>query len=221
MSNGIAAVVLAAGMSRRMGQPKALLPLGGMPMIARVVEPLGVIEAIDPIVVVTGHQANEVVDSLGGAAVEFVHNPDYEVGGMLSSVKAGCRAVAQRCCAFFLVLGDQPLVEPSTYRELLSGDTGLWPVRAVAHGQAALGAMVQPTFDGRGGHPILLSSECIDGILALPDDGTLKDFTARIDATEIPVDDPGVLADIDTPQDYDLAVQKFLTDRSNLCQSKV
>src|SRR3954468_1634613 len=80
----IAAVVLAAGMSRRMGRPKALLPLGGLPLIVRVVEPILSLQVISPIVVVTGHHADQVKHAMDGCDVELVHNRDYEAGGMLS-----------------------------------------------------------------------------------------------------------------------------------------
>ena len=81
MPKRIAAIVLAAGLSRRMGRPKALLPLGGLPMIVRVVEPILAIGSIDPVVVVTGHQASQVVGAMDGCGVEFVHNSDFESRG--------------------------------------------------------------------------------------------------------------------------------------------
>src|SRR5262245_33221773 len=102
-------------MSRRMGRPKALLPLGGLPLIVRVVEPTVSVGSIHPIVVVTGHHADQVMHAMDGCDVQFAHNPDCENGGMLSSVKTGIRAVRDRCDAFFLVLGDQPLIRSDTY----------------------------------------------------------------------------------------------------------
>jgi len=203
-----------------MGRPKALLPLGGLPMIVRVVAPIRSLQSIHPIVVVTGHQAEQVIGAMDGCDVEFVHNQDYEAGGMLSSVKTGCRAVANRCDSFFLVLGDQPLVTTQTYR-LLCRDMGLWPMPSGLHGPEARVTITQPTFQGQRGHPILLSSDCIPQILALPDDATLKTFTQRIDAREIAVHDPAVLSDIDTPLDYDRAVEQFQAHRSEPCNSKV
>src|SRR5207237_129319 len=65
--------------------------------------------------------------------------------------------------------------------------------------------LTQPTFNGRRGHPILLSVDAIDEILSLPSDATLKDYTRRVAAHEVGVDDPGILTDIDTPEDYDRA----------------
>jgi molybdenum cofactor cytidylyltransferase len=213
----IAAIVLAAGMSRRMGRPKALLPLGGLPMIVRVVEPMLATGFIDPIAVVTGYQREQVIGAMDGCDVQFAHNPDYERGEMLSSVKVGCCAVEGRCDAFFLALGDQPLVEVETYHALINGDMGLRPM---PHGPARV-TMIQPNFDGRRGHPILFSCDCIPEILSLPLDATLKTFTQRIEAHEIEVDDPGVVTDIDTPEDYERAVEQFRAHRSESCKQKV
>ncbi|HEX3358945.1 MAG TPA: NTP transferase domain-containing protein, partial [Tepidisphaeraceae bacterium] len=80
----IAAVVLAAGSSRRMGSPKALLPLAGVPMIARVIETISSLPEIQPIVVVTGHAADDVSLALADFNLHLVHNPDYAQGEMLS-----------------------------------------------------------------------------------------------------------------------------------------
>ena len=209
MSERIAAVVLAAGMSKRMGKPKALLPLGGLPMIARVIEPLVKIGSVEPIVVVTGHHAEQVRGAMDGCDVQFVHNPNYESGGMLSSVKAGCRAIVDRCDAFLLLLGDQPLLTLETYRKLLA-----LPLAA--------SRIQQPCFNGKRGHPILFRADCIDDILALPGSATLKTFTQQIsDARLIEVDDSAVVTDIDTPQDYDRALLEYQAHRSEPCQPKV
>jgi molybdenum cofactor cytidylyltransferase len=216
VSNRIAAVVLAAGMSRRMGRPKALLPLGRMSMIVRVVEPLLEIGSIDPIIIVTGSHAEQVTGAMDGCTVEFAQNWDYQLG-MLSSVKVGCRAVRDRCDGFLLLLGDQPLVRTSTLLQLLHRDMGLRPMLDRSHGPEARVTMVQPCYRGRRGHPLLFTADCIESILALPEDQTLKTFTQTIDASFIGVDDPGVVTDIDTPEDYELALQQF---RSELCTQK-
>jgi molybdenum cofactor cytidylyltransferase len=199
----IAAVVLAAGMSRRMGRPKALLPLGGQTLIARVVETIRASGVVGTIVVVTGHQEEQIEHELPDCNVQFVHNSDYADGEMLSSVKVAVRAIANQCDAFFLVLADQPLVNASTYQMLARHD----------------GLIVQPTFDGKRGHPILIRANAIDEILSLPRDATLKTFTSthRDQTKEIPVDDPGILTDIDTPTDYDRAVQIVSAHRSSSC----
>src|SRR5437867_1049798 len=84
----VAAVVLAAGMSRRMGSFKPLLPFGDRPLIWRVVQSVIESNAVDYILVVTGHQSGDVEAALAGLPVQFVHNPEYELGGMLSSIQS-------------------------------------------------------------------------------------------------------------------------------------
>jgi molybdenum cofactor cytidylyltransferase len=163
---------------------------------------------------VTGHEAQQVRSVVDIPRVEFAHNSHYESGEMLSSVKTGCLAIRQRCDWFFLVLGDQPLVQSSTYRHLL--DTKRTDQSAEARIR-----MVQPTFQSRRGHPILLASDCIDEILTLPADATLKTFTQRIQPRLVEVDDPGVVSDIDTPEDYDRALAQLQAHRSESCNSKV
>lgn len=192
----IAAVVLAAGMSLRMGQLKMLLPFGEKPMLARVVENLLATENISPIVVVTGHAKEEIEAALRVYRVVRVPNLDYAAGGMLSSVQTGVRALPAGCAAFLLALGDQPMVRPDTLRKLL-----------VAWHQSRA-AIVLPTHDGKRGHPVLFSSALILEIIALSAEATLKTVVTRHAAgvEEIPVDDPFVLLDIDTPEDYQRAL---------------
>ena len=115
----VAAVVPAAGMSRRMGRPKPLLPLGAVPMVVRVVETLFAAGGLEPLVVVTGHGREHVEAALSLLPVEFFHNPDYERGEMLSSVQAGIRAVAGRAGAVVLALADQPAVTPEIVAALV------------------------------------------------------------------------------------------------------
>lgn len=174
-------------------------------MIARVIEPILAVGSINPIVVVTGHLPEQIQQAIAACNLQFVHNPDFDEGEMLSSVKTGVAAVARCCDAFFLVLGDQPLIQAATYDALSKN--------------LILGKIVQPTFTGKRGHPILLSSTFVNDILALPASATLKDFTSahRGDAIEIAVNDSGITTDIDTPEDYHRAVQEFSTHRSRPC----
>src|SRR5438309_6489053 len=88
-AGNVAAVVLAAGMSRRMGSFKPLLPFGDRPLIWRVIESVIESESVNHILVVTGHQSADVKGALAGLPVQFVHNPEYELGGMLSSIQTG------------------------------------------------------------------------------------------------------------------------------------
>jgi molybdenum cofactor cytidylyltransferase len=198
-----AAVVLAAGQSRRMGRPKALLPLAGKPILAHVLDTLRAAGCIGPVIVVTGHQPQDLEPILRGRAVERVHNGNFERGGMLSSVQAGLAAVAGRAEAVFVVLGDQPLVRPRTLRTMASAYAARRPRGVI------------PTCDGRRGHPVLLCAGGIDQILALPEGATLKTYTAGHNERmlELPVIDPAVLHDIDTPADYAAALARVERER--------
>ncbi len=191
-SQTVAAVVLAAGMSQRMGRLKPLLPFGDRPMLARVVESISAAEDISPILVVTGHAAQEIAAAVGEYNLRTVPNADYATGGMLSSVQTGARALPPDCAAFFLVLGDQPMIRPATFRALRAA----WAVSDAP--------IVAPTYEGKRGHPVLFAARCLPEILALPADATLQTVVARHAAqrVEVPVPDPAILADVDTPEDY-------------------
>ncbi|HLJ56581.1 MAG TPA: nucleotidyltransferase family protein [Chthonomonadaceae bacterium] len=192
-----AAIILAAGQSRRMGRLKMLLPFGDRPMLARVIESLAVCSAVGPILVVTGHAAEEIRDAVGEYdAVRWVHNPDHAAGGMLSSVKAGVAALPEGCPAFFLALGDQPLVRSATLDALANR----W--------DAESRPIAIPTYEGRRGHPVLISARFAGEILALGETETLKTLINRHEdlISESVVDDPGAVSDVDTPDEYERAL---------------
>jgi len=202
-SDRVAAVVLAAGRSRRMGSSKALLDLGGQPLIARLLQTILDCAAIDRVIVVSGYQPAAIHQVVADLGVDLVHNPDYESGGMLSSVRAGVRQVL--ACggldAFFVMLLDQPLVR---------GQTLLSLARAWHESRPAV---VVPAHDGKRGHPILIATRCAQQILSLTPDATLRDFVEqhRNQTQVVEVDDPGVLSDVDTPQDYQRIVSQWRT----------
>ena len=188
------AIVLAAGLSARMGGKfKPLLPVAGRPLIARTLAALFQVPEISPVLLVTGHRADAVREAAGGYDVTFVHNSHYEAGGMVSSAQAGVRALPAGVPAFLLSLGDQPAVRPATLSRLIQA----WKKGAAA--------VILPTYHGNRGHPVVLSTQCAADILNLASDQTLKAVVERHkDQTiEVEVDDPGVITDIDTPDDYE------------------
>jgi len=198
----VSAVVLAAGLSRRMGTNKLLLPFGERTVLAQIISvlqscPLG------EIVVVTGHEHEKVEDMLGrypgrkGSGFRFVYNPDYATGEMLSSIQAGLVAMreALHCDAALIVLGDQPHIERRIVDQVIA-----------AHKP---GTVVIPSFNRRGGHPILIDRACWPEVLALPLNANLREvLRAHADWLHyIEVDTETILRDVDTPEDYGQAIR--------------
>ncbi|MFW5709003.1 MAG: selenium cofactor biosynthesis protein YqeC, partial [Chloroflexota bacterium] len=139
----IGAVVLAAGMSTRMGQSKVLLPWGDKnTIIEHIVEQL-ITGRLDHITVVTGHMAKEVKETVKPLGAQIVYNRSYKTGEMLSSLKAGLRAMPPHIAAALIVLGDQPRIQPKVIYQILS---------SYAEGNDAI---VAPSFQMHRGHPIL------------------------------------------------------------------
>lgn len=188
-SDGIAALVLAAGRSSRMGALKPLLPIGGSTAIERAVN--GLREAgIENIKAVVGYGAHEIIPLLEGVGAEWVLNEDFD-RGMLSSILAGIRSLEPDVRAFFLLPADVPMVKPDTIQAL---------VRAY---RESLPPVVYPVFQGRRGHPPLISMECVAG-LGPDHEGGMRAFLQSYDeeALEIETTDEAILMDCDTPRDY-------------------
>lgn len=173
-----------------MGRFKLTLPWAGRTVIGQVVAALRT-AGLAEIVVVVGHRGAEVEAALTETAVRCVFNPNYADGEMLSSVQAGLAALDRRNAATLLCLGDQPQLEPATTQAIL------------AAGQAAgWQTIVIPSYQMHAGHPILLPRWLWDEILACR--GTLRETLARHrdQISYLVVQTPTVLADLDTPEDY-------------------
>lgn len=184
----VAGIVLAAGLSTRMGQPKQLLPLGDKVVVQVVVE--AVVGQVDRAVVVLGHRAEEVARALTGYPVRCVVNPDY-CAGMLTSVQCGIRAAAG-ASAFLICLGDQPGITARNIAGLL----------AAARGEGK--GIAVPCHAGRRGHPVLVGSAYAGEILSLGAGQGLHVVTRGHpeDTVEVSVEDPLILEDMDTPAEY-------------------
>jgi molybdenum cofactor cytidylyltransferase len=105
----LSAIVPAAGMSTRLGRNKLLLPFKGQPLIAHAVDTLMASE-VDEIIVVLGHDADQVREAIANKGVRFVENPDYRLG-LSTSVRAGFAAVPAQTTGIMIYLADQPLLE--------------------------------------------------------------------------------------------------------------
>ena len=182
-----AGLILAAGESRRMGSPKALLDFQGETFLDRLIA--GLAPFCDPVVVVLGCEAPRIRARLKrpGRAV-FVENTDYR-SGQLSSMQCGLRVLAPEGKAVLFTLVDHPNVQPSTLAALLA------PPRA---------ALAIPRYRGRRGHPLFIGPELIPEFLALPPGAQAKTVVARhLDRVRwVDVDDPGILDDVDDPAAY-------------------
>jgi molybdenum cofactor cytidylyltransferase len=189
----VGAVVLAAGLSLRMGLPKVLLPWASDRSIIEHILLQIQAAGVDEIVVVTGRAADEVRAIAERVGASAVHNPNYQTGEMLSSLKVGLQALPEHVTAALVVLGDQPRIQPETVIAVL---------HAYTEGQ---GGIIAPSYQMRRGHPILIERRYWSELLALPADGALRDLL-NAHAQEIAyivVDNDSVLNDIDTPEEYD------------------
>jgi molybdenum cofactor cytidylyltransferase len=187
----IAAVVLAAGESRRMGRPKMVLPWQDTTIIGQVVRTLAG-AGVEDIVVVTGGAGELVEAALQGLPARPVFNPDYHQGEMISTFQTGLAALSGAARAALVALGDQPQIEA-------------WVVESVISAyQSSQAQLVVPSFRMRRGHPWLLDRSLWQEALALTNPATLRDFlnqqASRIHY--VSVDSPSILMDLDTPDDY-------------------
>ncbi|NDJ62578.1 MAG: putative selenium-dependent hydroxylase accessory protein YqeC [Chloroflexi bacterium] len=188
----VAAVVLAAGLSTRMGEPKVLLPwINQKPIIEHIIEQL-ILARVDQVVVVTGHRATEVAEIAARWGVNVAHNPNYATGEMLSSLKTGLHALPAQMGAALLVLGDQPRIQPQVIGQVIA---------AYTEGE---GSIVAPSYQMQRGHPILIDRRYWPEIMALPKDSAPREVINRHagEIAYVTVDTDSVLRDVDTPQDY-------------------
>lgn len=187
----IAAVVLAAGRSRRMAPHNKLLVTdrSGKTMIARVVDNVLSSNA-RPILVVTGHQAEQVEHVLGGRPVRYVHAPDY-AEGLAASLKAGIAAVPADCAAALVCLGDMPLVNGRMIDRLLS-----------TYDPQEGRLIVLPTYRGKQGNPMVWDRRFFPEILGIAGDSGARFLVGRHaeSVAEVEMADDAVLRDFDTTE---------------------
>jgi molybdenum cofactor cytidylyltransferase len=186
---GIAAVILAAGKSTRMAPWNKLLVAdrAGKPMIARVVDNV-LSTAARPIVVVTGHNPEDIQAALAGRPVTFVHAPDY-ADGLSASLRRGIGALPASATGALVVLGDMPLVTGRILDRLID-----------AHDADEGRGIVVPTHKGQAGNPVLWDRRYFGEILALSGDSGARSLIRRHleQVAEVEVNDDAVLRDFDT-----------------------
>lgn len=185
----VAAILLAAGRSRRMGAFKPLLPFGDTTIIRSSVQNL-LDAGVKDIVVVLSHRAAEVKSSLSDLSLEFAHNPDPE-SEMSASIACGVKQLPQESKAVLIALGDQPAIPAIV-------------IRAVVDGWRSGEKLIIPEFNGRGGHPVLVDLMWRDDLLSLDPGQGLKGFfdAHRAQVRRVPVNSPFIARDLDTWDDY-------------------
>jgi molybdenum cofactor cytidylyltransferase len=191
----VAGIILAAGMSTRMGALKQLLPLGGRAAIEWSAEVVG--RRLDEVVVVLGHRAEEIAPVLAAYPVRWVVNADYQTG-MLSSVQCGVQAV-DAAADYLICLGDQPRLSGAVVEQVLQ-----------ARNQVSEGIII-PTASDRRGHPVLIRNAYRAEILGLPLDVGLNAVTRGHpeDTCELSVAEAAILIDMDTPADYQRELEQW------------
>ena len=187
----ISAIILAAGQSKRMGQPKMLLPWGKETVLAHVIS-IYQNAGITDIIVVTGGAREQIEELVSGLNVRTVHNDEYAKSEMLSSIKCGLRALTSQTQAVLIGLGDQPQVQKRSV------------LRVCETFQESKSNLVVPSYQMRRGHPWLVARFLWDELLKMDSPQSPRDFL-NAHAKEIKyvdIDNPSILQDLDTPEDY-------------------
>ncbi|RXI48254.1 nucleotidyltransferase family protein [Clostridium tetani] len=182
-------IILAAGLSTRAGTNKLILDIDGKTAIERCI--CGMYDLCSKIIVVGGHRIEDIKGILDRyTGVELIYNPNY-LEGMFSSVKKGVIHIKEE--RFFLIPGDYPVINKKTYEDMLKLDKDI----------------VIPMYNGKKGHPVLMKSYLIEELLKDASYKALRDFINKKGFIPIKVQDPGILMDIDTMEDYKRAVLYF------------
>jgi molybdenum cofactor cytidylyltransferase len=193
----LSAIVPAAGMSTRLGRNKLLLPFKGQPLIAHAVDTL-MASKVDEIIVVLGHEADQVGAAIGNKSVRFVENPDYRLG-LSTSVHAGFAAVPVQTTDIMIYLADQPLLEPGEVNFL---------IRTMVEAGKSNKSIVVPLFRGQRGNPVIVKATYKASLLAITGETgcrrLIKQNPDQVLMVEMETDH--VVRDIDTIEAYDRLV---------------
>lgn len=189
LQNAVTIVIPAAGLSRRMGDVNKLIePIGEFATLLDATLTSVAAVGAENVVLVTGHQHDAVAATAGRHEVTIVHNPRFE-HGMGASLKAGV-AAAPPGRAVMIWPADMPFIRPDTVRELLRSLTA--------------DIVVRPVYLDKPGHPVLFGASYLDALLTIPDDEGARRILSdeNTSVTRIVADDPGVVHDFDTPDDF-------------------
>lgn len=186
----IAAVILAAGGSTRMGQPKLLLPWKGEALICWPVK-IALAAGLSPVIVVTGASANEIETALSGMPVKIVHNSDWEKG-QSTSLRCGVAALPDTAEGAILFLGDQPQLPHDLIEKMIAEYRTHAPATPIFIASS----------QGKRGNPVLFDRSVFQELLHVEGDAGGRMIFERYPVQFIPVESADVLTDIDSPEDY-------------------
>jgi molybdenum cofactor cytidylyltransferase len=185
----VAALVLAAGLSRRTAPHNKLLSImpNGQTMIAQTVDRI-LTTAAKPVIVVTGHHDAQIRTALSGKPVHFIHAPDY-ADGMAASLRAGIAILPENVGAVLICLGDMPLIEPDILNRIIA-----------AHSPTEGREIILPSHGGQRGNPVLWGRRFFNDLLLLSGDTGARQILHRHMKfiTEIPTETDTILKDFDT-----------------------
>jgi molybdenum cofactor cytidylyltransferase len=184
--SGLAGTVLAAGTSSRFGADNKLLARYGGQAMVRGVVAAALATELDPVIVVTGHDADGVQETLGGLDVVYAHNAEF-AAGQAGSLKTGIAAVPQSCAGAMILLGDMPGVSAEIINQLLDAFTGE-------------DCIVVPHHDGVRGNPVILGRRNFAELQKTSGDQGARSLLTGDNVRMIDVETDAVLRDFDTPE---------------------
>lgn len=189
MENRFSAVILAAGESLRLGSDKLSLRLGNKTILEHTISKF-LADEINDIIIVTGKFISEIQQKKVSPKIRWVHNPGYS-NGMSSSVKKGLEHISPSSNAVFITPADIPLFKTETVKQMISVFTEK--------------KIIIPAFHYKKGHPVLLDRIFAEQCLTEKSEKVLHDVIKNNHAVVqlLPVEDEGILRDIDTPEDYE------------------
>lgn len=202
--NEISCILLAAGDSSRMkGKNKLLLKVEGDSLVRKTLREINKVPFKD-MIVVTGHQEEEIRSELEGLRASFAFNPDHQTG-MHSSIKKGLESLSEGSDGFFICLSDQPFFQSQILEALKD-----------ASKQNRQKKIFVPVYEGKNGHPVLISTDFVEEIFKEPDGDyglsyLLKRYPDLVET--LPVKSQGILIDVDEPSDYEKIRENELISR--------
>ena len=185
----VAALILAAGSSTRMGSNKLLAELNGAPMIAQTVKRVAA-SGVASVTVVTGYQAEKIESALEDFKIQKIHNPNF-VDGLASSLQVGVAALQSSCDAILVCLGDMPLIDPRDINRMIA-----------AFSPSDQRSIVVPVHERRFGNPVLWGVEHFAALMACEGDRGARGLLEKLkdEALEVLIENQSVVLDADTPE---------------------